>query len=323
MMRHILLTILFMVSLGGWVFGQQIASPSPSPDDKYELGPDSQQQAGVPEGKVMEFLLENSTTYPGFKHRWWLYIPTQYDGKKPVPVMVFQDGMTYAAQNHTFRVPVVLNNLIAKKELPVMAAVFVEPGQSKEIKAIQNKNAPDGSPLINGASDLEQWSRPQRTAEYATLSDKYASFLINEILPKVRKHVKITNDPDGRGIAGHSNGGICAFTVAWERPEQFRKVFSSSGGATIHRRPLGSAFGSYPDLVRNSDKKPLRVFLQVGARDIPGFAEGNRALVAALEEKDYDHRFVFGEGSHNTRHAGSIFPEVMRWLWRDYPPRSR
>jgi enterochelin esterase family protein len=204
-------------------YGEQVAkAKSLSQYDQYVLGPDSEPSKGVPEGRVTEFWLENSTTYPGVRHRWWLYIPAQYDGKNAIALMVFQDGSEWALRDGEMRVPVVLNNLIAKKELPVMAAAFVDPGEYPD--GTHYEKAPDGSPLL-----LETYHKSVRTMEYETLNSTYADFLVNEILPKVREHVKIADDPDGRGIAGGSSGANCALTVAWERPDQFRKVFSAVG----------------------------------------------------------------------------------------------
>ena len=161
-------------------------SPAPSPDEQYVLGPDSEVQEGVPEGKVREFTLKDSRVFAGFEHQWWLYVPAQYDGKTPIALMVFQDGRTYLTRDGTFRVPVVLNNLIAKGQIPVMAAVFVESG-------VSHPKAPDGSPLSGDSN---------RSVEYDTVSPAYVDFLLQEILPEVQKHVRITEDPNGRGIAG-------------------------------------------------------------------------------------------------------------------------
>jgi enterochelin esterase family protein len=280
------------------------ADSAGSPDDQYVLGPDSQVQPGVPEGKVTEFVLEDSKVFPGYEHKWWLYVPAQYDGKKPIALMAFQDGRTFLTRDGVFRVPVVLNNLIAKGQIPVMAAVFVDPG-------VSFPKAPDGSPL-NGGSN--------RSVEYDTVSADYANFLLQEILPEVKKHVQITDDPDGHGIAGYSSGGICAFNAAWQRPDRFRKVFSNNGSFVNIR-----GGNVYPDLVRQAERKPIRVFLQDGVRDaLTSFPDlnwpaGNKAMAAALEEKGYDHQFVLGEGTHSPKHAAAIFPDAMRWLWRDYP----
>lgn len=276
-----------------------------SPDEQYVLGPDSEVQPGVPEGKVKAFVHKTSRVYPGFEHKWWLYVPAQYDGKKPIALMVFQDGSTYLRRDGVFRVPVVLNNLIAKAQIPAMAGVFVDSG-------VSYPRASDGSALSGDSN---------RSVEYDTVSADYSNFLLQEILPEVNKHVRITENPEGRGIAGYSSGGICAFNAAWHRPDRFRKVFSNNGSFVNIR-----GGNVYPSLVRKSAPKPLRVFLQDGAQDVLGgeyaklnWPEGNKAMAAALEEKGYDHQFVFGEGTHSPKHAASIFPDAMRWLWRDYP----
>ena len=267
------------------------APPSKSTDNQYVLGPDSQEKPDVPKGKITELKMEDCKTYPGFAHKWWIYVPAQYDETKPAALMVFQDGGGYVKRDGAWRVPVVFDNLIAKKEMPVTVGVFIDPG-------------------LNG-------DKKNRSVEYDTMSDVYAKFLIDEILPEVRKHAKITDDPEGRAICGLSSGGICAWTVAWERPDQFRKVYSAIGSFTDIR-----GGGKYPDLVRAADKKPIRIFQQDGANDIVNqfgsWPEANKKMAAALDEKGYDHKFVFGEGTHNPRHGAMLLPDALRWLWRDY-----
>ena len=213
--------------------------------------------------------------------------------------MVFQDGGTFVARDGPWRIPTVLDNLIQRKELPIMAAVFVDPGHTGHDDGLASE---------------------QRSLEYDTLSPQYAQFLLTEVLPEVRKSVQITDDPQGRGIAGLSSGGICAFTIAWQRPDAFSKVFSAIGSFVDIR-----GGGAYPELIRQTDVKPLRVFLQDGARDgLPGQFAGldwpgaNRAMARALAFKGYDYQLVMGGGTHNPKHGASIFPSAMRWLWRDY-----
>jgi enterochelin esterase-like enzyme len=293
---------LVFLCFAGTAIGQQPATSKPSlPDDQYPLGADSQPQVGVPEGKMMEFTLADSKTFPGFEHKWWLYIPAQYREHKPAALMVFQDGQWYANRDGVWRAPVVLDNLIARKELPVMAAVFINPGVS-----IGKDEA--GKSIIDN-----------RSVEYDTLSAAYATFLLEEILPEIRKHIEITDDPNGRGITGCSSGGICAFTVAWQRPDQFRKVLSFSGSFTNMR-----GGNVYPSLIGKSDKKPIRIFQQDGTNDLVisgwgSWLEANKAVAAALDQKGYDHQLVLKPDAHCGMHGPSIFPEAMRWLWRDYP----
>lgn len=280
----------------------------PNFDEQYVLGPDSHPQAGVSEGTVHAFVMEDSKTYPGFRREWWLYVPAGYDGKEALPVMVFQDGAGYVKRDGNWRVPVVFDNLIAKKQLPRMAAIFVSPGDKPLAPGEPPRKRADGRPA----------PAMNRSVEYDTVSDTYARFLLEEIFPRVREHVVLSDDPEARGISGASSGGICAFNAAWHRPDQFRKVYSTIGSFTNIR-----GGHVYPERVRTTESKPLRVFLQDGANDLNNqygsWPEANQAMAAALKEKGYDYQFVFGEGSHNPRHGASILPYVLRWLWYDYP----
>jgi enterochelin esterase family protein len=239
--------------------------------------------------------------------KWYLYIPPGYDGSKPCALMVFQDGGGFVSRTGGWRVPVVLDNLIHKKELPLMAAIFINPGDKPLAPGEAPRKRPDGRPA----------SAANRSTEYDSLGEKYSKFLLEEIMPLAREHVKITEDPAGRGISGSSSGGICSFTVAWERPDQFSKVLSFIGSYTNIR-----GGGKYPELVKEAPKKPIRVFLQDGSNDIVNqfgsWPEANKAMDAALRGKGYDVKFVFGEGKHSSRHGASILPDALRWLWRDY-----
>jgi enterochelin esterase-like enzyme len=280
----------------------------PHPDIKYKLGPDSQRKDNVPRGKIINFDWMHSDIFPGTIRHCSIYIPTQYDEAKPAALMIFQDGHTYLKEDGDFRAPVVFDNLLAAKEIPVLIGVFVDPG----FKDSQFPTTQRG------------WNPPpqNRSFEYDTLSPAYSEFLLTEILPHIKKeyHLNISDDPDSRAICGISSGGICAFTVAWTRPDQFRKVVSHVGSFTNIRG--GNA---YPDIIRNSEPKPLRVFMQDNQSDLrnrkPGWnwVEANHLMAAALENKDYDYKYVYGEGSHNGNFGGSIFPETLRWLWRDFP----
>lgn len=269
----------------------------------YEYGPESERQPDVPQGKVTEHVWRDSKVFPGTIRRYWTYVPAQYDKEKPAALMVFQDGHAYVDEKGQFRVPTVIDNLIHKGEMPVTIGVFIDPGHKKE-----------------SLPEKPGW-RPQpenRSFEYDSLSDAYARFLLEEILPEVSESYNITKDPDGRAICGISSGGICAFTVAWERPDQFHKVLSHVGSFTNIR-----GGHVYPALIRKTEKKPLRVYLQDGEHDLDN-AHGNwplanKQMAAALTFAGYDFEFVFGEGAHNGNHGGAILPESLRWLWRDYP----
>lgn len=269
----------------------------PAADD-YVHGPDSTRQEGVPRGTVTKFRWTESKVYPGTERDYWVYVPAQYDGKTPACVMVFQDGSSYVDEKGHFRVPIVFDNLIHRKEMPVTVGIFVNPGRF---------------PTPGKAE--KDW-RSNRSFEYDTLSNQYARFLETEILAEVGKGLKLRDDAAGRAICGISSGGICAFTAAWERPDLFSKVVSHVGSFTNIR-----GGDVYPGLVRRSERKPIRVFLQAGAADLDNpfgsWPLANLSLAAALRFKDYDYKLVYGDGGHNGRHGGVILPDALRWLWRD------
>ena len=269
--------------------------PAPAADD-YKPGPDSFPQPGVPKGKVTGPIRWKSKVFDNTVRDYWVYVPDQYKGEEPACVMVFQDGGSYVSEKGQFRVPVVFDNLIHRKEIPVTVGIFVNPG-----------TFPGPSPKGKGRSN--------RSFEYDTLSGQYATFLEKEILPEVGKTVKLRQDADGRAIGGSSSGGICAFTAAWERPDLFSKVLSHVGSFTNIR-----GGDVYPGLIRKAEKKPIRVFLQDGSGDLDN-AHGswplaNQQMAAALKFAGYDYRFVYGDGAHNGKHGGVILPDSLRWLWR-------
>ena len=269
--------------------------------DDYQLGPDSQRQEGVPKGKVVTGKWTSEKVFPGTIRDYWIYTPAQYDGSKPARLMVFQDGGGYVNENGQFRAPVVFDNLIHRKEMPVTIGIFLSPG-----------TIPPAQP---GQKD-----RSNRSFEYDSLGDQYSKFLIDEVLPGlVEKYdLKLTNDPEGRGTCGISSGGICAFTVAWERPDQFRKVISHIGSFTNIR-----GGHVYPAVIRKTEKKPLRVFLQDGTNDLDNlhghWPLANQQMASSLKFKGYDYQFELGDGGHSGKHGGMLLPETLRWLWRDYP----
>ena len=265
--------------------------------DDYELGPDSKRQDGVPEGKVTKHQWTSPRAFRGTERDYWVYVPKQYDGKTPACVMVFQDGGAYVDNEKSFRVPIVFDNLIHKQEMPVTVGVFINPG------------------VIPAASE-NQAPRRNRSFEYDSLTPQYADFVLKEILPEVGKQLNLTDKPEERAICGISSGGICAWTVAWERPEAFRKVLSHVGSFTNIR-----GGHVYPALIRKTERKPIRVFLQDGSGDLDN-AHGswplaNQQMAAALEFAGYDHQFVYGDGGHNGKHGGAILPDSLRWLRKD------
>ena len=266
-------------------------------EPKFEFGPDSERQPNVPEGKVTKHSW-TSNVFPDTVRDYYVYVPAKYDGSKPAAVMVFQDGHTYVNDQGEFRATVVMDNLIHMQEMPVTIGIFINPGHKGDAKI--------ESP----------WKANNRSFEYDTLSDQYARFLLEEMLPEVSKEYKLTDDPDLRAICGISSGGICAWTVAWERPDAFRKVLSHVGSFTNIR-----GGHVYPALVRKTPPKPIRVFLQDGSNDLDN-AHGNwwlsnLQMAAALKFAKYDHKFVGGQGGHNGKHGGAILPDSLRWLWRE------
>jgi enterochelin esterase family protein len=275
-----------------------LANPAFAIDD-YVLGPDSMVKEGVPKGKVVDGIWTSEKVYPGTERKYFVYTPAQYDGKTPAALMVFQDGETYAKPDGAFRVPVVFDNLIAAKEMPVTIGIFLNPG-----------NIP--------AAEKDAKPRSNRSFEYDSLGDQYAKFLIEEVLPGLaEKHdLKITDDPDQRAVCGISSGGICAWTVAWERPDSFRKVLSHIGSFTNIR-----GGHVYPSIIRKTEQKPIRVFLQEGSNDLDNlhgnWPLANQEMAAALKFMKYDYEFVMGDGQHSAKHGGAILPESLRWLWRE------
>ncbi|HVX14718.1 MAG TPA: alpha/beta hydrolase-fold protein [Pirellulales bacterium] len=270
--------------------------------DDYPLGPDSQPQRGVPQGKVTQHHWK-SEVFAGTERDYWLYVPAQYMPTEPAAVMVFQDGGAYVNDKGDFRVPIVFDNLIHRGEMPVTIGVFINPGKIP-------------------AKDPSDKPRDNRSFEYDTLSDQYAKFLLEEILPEVSKTYKLVDDAAGRAICGISSGGICSFTVAWERPDAFSKVLSHVGSFTNIR-----GGHVYPALIRGTPKKPIRVFLQDGSGDLDNqfgnWPLANQEMAASLKFAGYDYQFVYGDGGHNGKHGGAILPDSLRWLWRDYKPPVR
>lgn len=263
-----------------------------------EYGKDSTRQPDVPQGVITKH--EWKTQFfriPDVMREYWIYVPAQYDPQTPIGLMVFQDGHSYLDENGWFRVPIVFDNLIHKQTIPPLIGLFINPGYT-------------GSPPDN------PWSAEFRSYEYDSLSDEYTRFLIEEIIPEVGKHYNLADDPKMRAICGISSGGICAFTAAWERPDYFHKVLSHVGSFADIR-----GGDRYPTMIRKSAKRDIRVFLQAGRNDLDivygNWWLSNLQMESALKFRDYDYKFVGGDGEHNGEHGGTILPESLEWLWRD------
>jgi enterochelin esterase family protein len=262
----------------------------------YRDQPELKEQPSVPKGTVKQMPKWESKVFADTTRDWWVYVPAQYKPDQPACVMVFQDGGGYVKF-----VPTVFDNLIAKGEMPVTVGVFIQPGVFKAGKS-------------------------NRSFEYDTLSDQYARFLLEEILPEVKKTVKLRHDAASRAIAGISSGGICAFTAAWERPNEFSKVLSWVGSFTniASGKTLREGGHNYPALIRKTPKKPIRVYLQDGENDLDN-AHGNwplanQEMAKALAFAGYDYKLEYGQGFHSNKHGRAVMPEALRWLWRDYKP---
>lgn len=293
-----------------------VAQPRPNTDIHYRLGPDSLPQEGVPKGKIEgPFTLLDSPAYPGTQHTYWVYVPAQYDADEPAALMVFNDGQAYMNPRADLRAQNVMDNLIYRREIPVMIGVFINPGRRPD----------QPEPTIRNWGDRDT-NRPE---EYNSLDDRYARVIVDELLPALEARYNISSDPEQRGIGGSSSGAIAAFTVAWQRPGHFRKVLSMIG-TYVNLRGRGGH--KYPDIIRESEKKPLRVFLQDGRNDQRGkFREdmeyrpdldwflNNVRMAQALTEKGYDVSYIWGIGRHSQKQPGAVLPEMMRWLWRDHP----
>ncbi len=289
-----------------------IAAP---PDDAYLLGPDSEPHEGVPLGKVMGPIVLPSKVYPNTTRNYWVYVPAQYDASRPASLMIFCDGHAFVGLKGSYRIPYVFDNLIYRREMPVTIGVFLNPGHNSDQK--EASDADWGDQTTN------------RRVEYNALDDKYSRLIVDELRPVLKQEYNISNDPNDRAISGASSGAICAFTVAWHRPDQFRKVISTIGSFT---NIMGGHV--YPALIRQSERKPIRIFLQDGVNDNRGLRRSgnydptrdwhaqNIKMVEVLKEKNYDVNYTWGIGTHSNKQGGAIMPEMLRWLWRDYPRKD-
>jgi len=290
-------------------------APAASIDNVYLLGPDSEAHQGVPQGKVTDWEKLPSEAYPGTLHDFCVYVPAQYDPSAAASLMVFQDGQAWLRLTGDIRAPYVFDNLIYRREIPVTIVVFINPGRQP------------GQPVATGSEWGDHSSnRPQ---EYNALDDKYAKVVVDELMPVLDQRYNISKNPNDRAIGGASSGAIAAFTVAWHRPDQFSKVLSTVGSFVNIRG--GDA---YPGIIQGADPKPLRVYLLDGVNDNRGLKANapdatydsrrdwhalNIRMLAALKGKGYDVNYCWGIGPHSQNMAGAMLPEMLRWLWRDYP----
>ncbi len=268
--------------------------------ENYSIDSASVEHKGVPKGEVLKFTFDTSKIFPGTTRNYWVYVPAQYTPDKPACLYVNQDGIQWNA-------PTVFDNLIYSKEMPVTIGVFITPG------------------VVKAKSSTPALDRYNRSFEYDGLGDAYVRFILNEILPTVEKQktsdgrpIHISRNGNDHAIGGSSSGAVCAFTAAWERPNDFSRVFSAIGTYVGLR-----GAERYPTLIRKYEPKPIRIFLQDGSNDLNIYAgdwwKANETMERALTFSGYEVQHVWGEGQHNGKQGTSLFPQAMRWLWKDWP----
>jgi enterochelin esterase family protein len=287
-----------------------------------ELTPDHFAQPDVPKGRLAGPYEFHSEVFTGTVRQYWLYVPAQYDGKQAASLLVFQDGQRATNPLGPLRVPQVMENLIARGAMPVTIGLFVTPGHTAP-------KYPD---------DLGMSNPNHRAEEYDALNDRYAQFLIDELIPHVAETYVLTSDPEQRAIGGTSSGALCAFTVAWHRPDYFRKVVSFIGsyvsiGFRPYEEPVQLGGQDYPSLIRREPVRPLKIYLQDGSNDLDNewgnwflanlqmaaaFDYANRRAAEAGEDGErYRVRTVWTDGEHTDNDGGALLPEALRWLWSE------
>ena len=270
------------------------------PVENYPVDAASIAQEGVPKGEIMKFVFDSSKIFPGTRREYWVYIPAEYKPEIPACVYINQDGIQWNA-------PTVFDNLIYKKEMPITIGVFINPG------------------VVKAANSSAALDRYNRSFEYDGLGDAYARFILEEILPQVEKiktsdgrPIHLSKSGNDRAIGGSSSGAVCAFTAAWEKPNEFSRVFSAIGTYIGLR-----GAERYPTLIRKYEPKPIRIFLQDGSNDLNIYAgdwwKANESMERALTFSGYEVNHVWGEGQHNGKQGSYIFPDAMKWLWKDWP----
>jgi enterochelin esterase-like enzyme len=307
----------FHYLVNGAAFGGKLDLPA--------FGPLSYLQPGVPSGTLSDKIVHTSKVYDGMKSEYWIYVPAQYDPKVPAALMVFQDGGGYIHRDGNNPTLNVLDNLIAQKKIPVMIAVFINPGDITDSPGTPTYN------FVKAYSD--KWQRTlkdsMRSTLYDTVSDRYVHFLQDEVLVDVQARYNIRKDAYSSAITGLSSGGICSFNAAWQMPGRFSRVISwigSFGSIQWKEDPAIPDGGQdYPDKILREPRRNIRVWLQDGSEDVENDRWGSWPLsnirtANALKLKDYDFHFSFGKGTHNPGQGAAEFPEEMIWLWRDYDP---
>jgi enterochelin esterase-like enzyme len=290
------------------------------------LTADSLHHATVPMGKLTDRLSLTSTVYDGMASDYWVYVPSQYDPDVPTPYMIFNDGAGYLDRKGTMPALNVLDNLIDQHKIPVMIAIFVNPGDIT--------GSPETPTYTSVQKFSRKWSRPMndamRSVEYDTVSSRYSHFLTDELIPQVASQYNLRKDGYSHAITGSSSGGIAAFNAAWQQPEQFSRVISWIGSFTAiqwHEDPAVPDGGQdFPDKILHEEHRNIRVWLTDGSNDLEHESYGswplaNIRMANALKLKSYDFRFTFGTNPHRQADSAVEFPQQMIWLWRDYKPK--
>jgi len=313
-----------------WIVGLTLAflaapvlAAEPRQPGEYPPTQDSLPQANVPKGKLIGPLEFHSKIIEGTVRRYWIYVPVHYDPANPPNLLVFQDGQRAINPNGPLNIPVVLDNLIAKGDIGPTIGIFITPGNTG------TEHYPD---------NLGTGNPNHRAPEYDALSDAYTRFLIEEMLPEVAKTYKFTDDPKRRAIGGTSSGAICAWTVAWNRPDAFGNVISMIGSYTsigyhpaAADHPMTPGGDTYPGLIRRNPIRPIRIFLQDGTNDLNNefgnWHLANEQMLSALQWANanadanknpgarYDIRYEWGDGAHSDVHGGWLLPGILHWMF--------
>lgn len=291
-MRRIFLLLGFIASVV--MINAQQAYNVRSPYD-----PATQKVAENMRGEVFQFSLDDSRIYPGTEREIWVYVPQQYRGEEPACVLVCMDGILYDATT-------VMDNLIASGEMPVTIGVFVNSGVVRD--------------------ETGEVVRYNRCKEFDSTDGLFVEFLENEVLARVEgmkttdgRIIHLSKNANDRAITGASSGGIAAFTAAWNRPDLYSRVYTSSGTFVAMR-----GGNEYPAIIRKSEPKPIRIYMHDGWYDVwnPIFGEWfeyNLLMESAFNFAGYEAFHKWDRGTHNIKYSTIAFPDAMRWLWKGYP----
>jgi enterochelin esterase-like enzyme len=321
------------------------AVPPSNKDGNFIIGPthpaaaEMNAHAGVPQGNVIEFTMNSADSkfYPGiardagtfgtpdpqdpaklivttshaapYTRHVAVYVPQQYVPGTEAPFIVGADGpdrMLFTA----------LDNLIAEHRVPVMIAISIG----------------------NGSGDAQG---SERGLEYDTMSGRYAEFVEHEVLPRVEAeaHVRLTHDPDGRATMGGSSGGSCALIMAWYHPDLYHRVLTYSGTYVNQQWPPNpetphGAWEFHEHLIQDSPVKPIRIWMEVGDRDLYNpnamrdgmhdWVEANERMARVLAAKGYPYQFVFAENAGHVDRSVKMqtLPEALEFVWQGYAEKT-